>query len=106
LNVLDKFQAGVLEEFRLRKDIAIQRMREIPSFSVPHVTGAFYLFPKFQQKIPSDRLALKILESGVICAAGSAFGSLGEGHLRFSYANSRENIIRGLDIVREVVAGL
>jgi aspartate aminotransferase len=42
----------------------------------------------------------------VICAAGSAFGSLGEGHLRFSYANSRENIIRGLDIVREVVAGL
>ena len=106
LNVLDKFQTGVLEEFRTRKDIAIQRMREIPSFSVPHVTGAFYLFPKFQQKIPSDRLALKILESGVICAAGSAFGSLGEGHLRFSYANSRENIIRGLDIVREVVAGL
>jgi aspartate aminotransferase len=104
--VLEKFQAGVLKEFRMRKDIAMDKMREITSFSVPNVAGAFYLFPKFQQKIPSDKFALKILDSGVICAAGSAFGSLGEGHLRFSYANSRENIIRGLDIVREVAAGL
>jgi aspartate aminotransferase len=42
----------------------------------------------------------------VICAAGSSFGSLGEGHLRFSYANSQENIARGLDIVREVAEKL
>lgn len=106
LNVMDEFQAGVLEEFRKRRDIATQKLKEIPSFSVPPVAGAFYLFPRFGQNLPSDTFALKILEAGVICAPGSAFGSLGEGHLRFSYANSRENIVRGLDIVREVAARL
>jgi aspartate aminotransferase len=38
----------------------------------------------------------------VICAPGAAFGSKGEGHLRFSYANSQENISKGLDIVRDL----
>jgi aspartate aminotransferase len=36
-------------------------------------------------------------ESGVACLSGTAFGRYGEGHLRFSYANSRENIGRALD---------
>ncbi len=106
LNVLEEFQKGVLKEFRARRDIALKAMREIASFTVPAVSGAFYLFPSYEQKVPSDKFALKILDSGVICAAGSSFGSLGEGHLRFSYANSRENILEGLDRVREVAAGL
>jgi aspartate aminotransferase len=49
---------------------------------------------------------MELLKAGVICAPGSAFGSLGEGHLRFSYANSRENISDALDIVREVAEKL
>ena len=106
LDVLEEFQRGVLKEFRARRDIALKAMREIPSFSVPPVSGAFYLFPKYEQRIPSDKLALKILDAGVICAAGSSFGSLGEGHIRFSYANSRENILEGLERVRGVAAKL
>jgi aspartate aminotransferase len=49
---------------------------------------------------------LKILDRGVICAPGSAFGSHGEGHMRISYANSRDNIAKGLDVVKDVAAQL
>lgn len=106
LRVLETFQREVQAEFRERKVIATQKMSDIPSFSTPPVTGAFYLFPRYEQKLTSDKFAQKILDVGVICAPGSAFGTLGEGHLRFSYANSRENISRGLEIVKSLVAKL
>jgi aspartate aminotransferase len=104
--VEDRFQEEVLMEFRKRREIAIRMLSQIPSFTVPPVSGAFYLFPKYAHKMSSEKFALKILENGVICAPGSAFGTLGEGHLRFSYANSRENIERGLVIVKELAARL
>ena len=103
LGIIDKFQADMLQEFRKRREVALKKLSEIPSFSTPPVSGAFYAFPKYTQKIGSEKLALKILDAGVICAPGAAFGSKGEGHLRFSYANSRENISKGLDIVRGLV---
>jgi len=102
LKVIDEFMAEVLAEFRKRRDVATKKLSAIPSFSTSAVNGAFYMFPKYSQKTSSEKFALKILENGVICAPGSAFGTLGEGHLRFSYANSQENIAKGLDIVKEV----
>jgi len=106
LKVKDTFIAGMIDEFRMRREIALKKMARIPSFSTPPVNGAFYLFPKYTQKISSEKFALKILENGVICAPGSAFGSLGEGHVRFSYAKSRDNISKALDIVRDVAASM
>ncbi|MGQ9588159.1 MAG: pyridoxal phosphate-dependent aminotransferase [Thermoplasmata archaeon] len=106
LKVMDDFQAEVLKEFRKRRDLTMKKLSEIPCFSVRPVSGAFYVFPKYSQKISSDKLALRILDKGVICAPGIAFGSLGEGHLRFSYATSQENISKGLDIVKELMARL
>lgn len=98
--IIDKFQAEMLMEFRKRREVALKKLSEISSFSTPPVSGAFYAFPKYTQKMSSEKFALKILDAGVICAPGAAFGSKGEGHLRFSYANSQENISKGLDIVR------
>jgi aspartate aminotransferase len=106
MKVQDAFMRRVVEEFRARRQIAMQKLSEIPTFRTPSVSGAFYVFPEFAQKLPSEDFAQRILHMGVICAPGSAFGSLGEGHLRFSYANSRENIARGLDIVKELAAEL
>jgi aspartate aminotransferase len=106
LKIIDEFMAQVVAEFRKRRDIAMKKLSAIPSFSTPVVNGAFYVFPKYSQKMSSEKFALKILENGVICAPGSAFGSLGEGHLRFSYANSQENIAKGLDIVKDVAQTL
>jgi aspartate aminotransferase len=106
LDVQDEFHRQMLAEFRKRRDLAMRKVGDIPSFSTPKVNGAFYVFPKYSQRIGSEEFALKILKKGVICAPGNAFGSLGEGHLRFSYANSQENIAQGLDIVKEVAARL
>jgi aspartate aminotransferase len=106
LKVMDHFQSEVQAEFRSRREIAMKKLAEIPSFLTPSVNGAFYTFPKFSQALSSEEFALRILDTGVICAPGSAFGSLGEGHLRFSYANSRENIAKGLEIVRELAEKL
>ena len=106
IKVQDKFTAEMIAEFRRRREVATKKMAEISSFVTPPVNGAFYLFPKYSQKIQSEKFALKILDKGVICAPGSAFGSLGEGHLRFSYANSMENVARGLEIVKQVADSL
>jgi aspartate aminotransferase len=106
MKVQERFMRGVVKEFRERRAIAMKKLAEIPSFHTPSVSGAFYVFPDYDLKMPSEEFAQKILEQGVICAPGSAFGSLGEGHLRFSYANSRENIAKGLEIVGELAGRL
>lgn len=106
LKVIDRFQKEMLAEFRKRRDVAMRKLAEIPEFTTPPVSGAFYLFPRYSIPRPSEQLALKILEMGVICAPGSAFGSLGEGHLRFSYANSIDNIAKALEIIKAVMARL
>jgi aspartate aminotransferase len=100
------YRRQLLELFRRRRDLAMRKMAQIPGFSTPPVTGAFYVFPRYSQVIGSEDFAMRILKAGVICAPGAAFGSLGEGHLRFSYANSEENIEKGLDVVRDVAAGI
>lgn len=84
----------------------MRKLADIPSFRTPPVDGAFYVFPRYTQKITSDEFAQGLLRAGVICAPGSAFGTRGEGHLRFSYANSQENIEKGLEIVSEVAETL
>lgn len=100
------YRDRLLDMFRARRDIAMRCLADIPTFSTSKVSGAFYVFPKYSQDMPSEEFAMRILKEGVICAPGGAFGSLGEGHLRFSYANSEENIEKGLGIVRDVAASL
>jgi aspartate aminotransferase len=100
------YRRQLLELFRRRRDLAMRKMAQIPGFSTPPVTGAFYVFPRYSQNVGSEDFAMRILKAGVICAPGAAFGSLGEGHLRFSYANSEENIGKGLDAVRDVAAAI
>ena len=43
------------------------------------------------------------MKAGLICTPGSAFGTFGEGHLRFSYAASEEKIDKGMDILADTV---
>jgi aspartate aminotransferase len=64
--------------------------------------GAFYAFPKFDFDIPSEEFALNLAAKGLICSPGSAFGRLGEGHLRFSYACGVDKIDRGMDLLESV----
>jgi aspartate/methionine/tyrosine aminotransferase len=86
-------------EFEKRRDVMVAGLNKIKGFScrVPH--GAFYVFPNITRTgWPSKKLADALLEdAGVAALSGTAFGDFGEGYLRFSVANSIENIEKALD---------
>ena len=86
-------------EFKKRRDVMVAGLNKIKGFTcrVPH--GAFYVFPNITKTgWPSKKLADALLEdAGVAGLSGTAFGDFGEGYLRFSVANSIENIEKALD---------
>jgi aspartate/methionine/tyrosine aminotransferase len=91
-------------EFRRRRDVIVKSLNEIPGFRCSSPAGAFYAFPNVTGTgIPSRDLADILLnDAGVACLNGGAFGKHGEGYLRFSYANSLENIQEALSRIRKV----
>lgn len=88
-------------EFKRRRDCFVSRINTIPGFNCRLPAGAFYTFPNIRQTgLKSKQLADRLLEeAGVACLAGTAFGQFGEGYLRFSTANSIENLEKALDRV-------
>ncbi len=88
-------------EFLRRRDLFVERINRIPGFSCRAPKGAFYCFPNISGTgRTAKQLADALLEeAGVACLAGTAFGEYGEGYLRFSIANSYENINKALDKV-------
>jgi aspartate/methionine/tyrosine aminotransferase len=88
-------------EFKRRRDVMVAGLNKIPGFSCRIPKGAFYVFPNITQTgLSSKKLADELLEeAGVACLAGTSFGELGEGYLRFSVANSIENIQKALERV-------
>jgi aspartate/methionine/tyrosine aminotransferase len=88
-------------EFKRRRDVMVAGLNKIKGFScrLPH--GAFYVFPNIRGTgWPSKKLADALLDdAGVAALSGTAFGAFGEGYLRFSVANSIENIEKALDRV-------
>jgi len=92
--------ARMVREFRARRDLVVRRLRAIPGASVVSPDGAFYAFPRFDWERSSTEISRGLLSRGVITTPGDAFGSLGAGHLRLSFAASRENLEKGLGILR------
>ena len=94
-DVVDAMRA----KFKKRRDVMVAGLNKIKGFScrVPH--GAFYVFPNITKTgWPSKKLADALLDdAGVAALSGTAFGDFGEGYLRFSVANSIENIEKALD---------
>ncbi|MGH9771653.1 MAG: pyridoxal phosphate-dependent aminotransferase [Candidatus Acidiferrales bacterium] len=94
-------QSGVnlmLAEFRRRRAVIVEGLNRIPGIRCRQPRGAFYAFPNIKGTgMRSRELADALLnEAGVACLPGTAFGEGGEGYLRFSFANSVENIRRAL----------
>jgi len=90
---------AMVREFRARRDLVLRRLRQIPGVSVVPPGGAFYAFPRFDWTPSSSEIAIELLRRGVITTPGDAFGSLGAHHLRLSFAASRENLEKGLDLL-------
>ncbi len=82
------------QEFEHRRNLFVNGINKIKGFSCRLPKGAFYAFPNITETgWPSKKLADALLEeAGVAALSGTAFGEFGEGYLRFSVANSIENI--------------
>src|SRR5213596_1770240 len=90
-------------EFKRRRDVMVAGLNKIKGFSCRLPKGAFYVFPNIKGTgWPSKKLADALLDdAGVAALSGTAFGDFGEGYLRFSVANSIENIEKALDRVND-----
>jgi aspartate/methionine/tyrosine aminotransferase len=97
---------AMVEEFGRRREAMVAGLNRIPGFRCAWPQGAFYAFPSVTGTGRSSReLADLLLEdAGVACLSGTAFGSYGEGYLRFSYANSLENIGEALARIHALMA--
>ncbi len=104
LPTIDPYLVEARKTFKKRRDLITRRINEIPGMSLEAPRGAFYAFPSFDLPVSSQELANECARCGLICTPGSAFGSFGENHLRFSYAASEEKIEKGMDILADVVS--
>ncbi len=93
---------AMVAEFRARRQLFAAGLAKIPGVSVVKPAGAFYAFPKLDWPGTAQEVAGTLLQRGLITTPGDAFGSLGAGHLRLSFAASRANLRKGLDILRTV----
>ncbi len=95
----------MLAEFRRRRDTIVKGLNEIPGFRCKLPLGAFYAFPNVEGTgLDCGVLANRLLEEGGVAAlAGTCFGKYGNGFLRFSYANSVENIEKALAKIRRLL---
>jgi len=95
----------MVEEFRRRRDAIVAGLNRIHGFRCHKPLGAFYVFPNITGTGKDSRMLADVLlnEAGVACLSGTAFGKYGEGYLRFSYANSLENIDQALERIDKAV---
>ena len=93
---------AMVDEFRKRRDAFIAGLNSIPGFRCQVPQGAFYAFPNIEGTgRTSKQLADEFLyEAGVACLNGTAFGEFGDGYIRFSYANSLENLMEAVERMR------
>jgi aspartate/methionine/tyrosine aminotransferase len=85
--------------FRQRREVIVEGLNAIRSIRCARPRGAFYVFPNVEAlgKSSADLAAYLLEEAGVATLPGTAFGTHGEGFIRLAYANSVENIAKGLE---------
>ncbi len=96
---------AMVAEFRRRRDAFCAGLNQVPGFRCALPGGAFYAFANITGTgMKSKELADHLLyEAGVSCLSGAAFGEYGEGYIRFSYANSYENLMEAVERIKTAV---
>jgi aspartate/methionine/tyrosine aminotransferase len=96
---------NMVSEFRRRRDLFCTALNEIPGFHCTVPGGAFYAFPNIKKtgKTSKELSDFLLREAGVACLDGASFGEYGEGYLRFSYANSIENLMEAARRMKTVL---
>lgn len=98
--------SDMVAEFDARRTLVVEGLNAIEGVSCVMPQGAFYAFANIAQTgWQAKPLASALLEeAGVALIGGPDFGTLGEGYIRLSYANSRENITRALGRIDDFLA--
>ncbi len=99
----EEFTVKMVKEFSKRRKVIYEELKKIDGIHPNVPKGAFYIFPKYDYNIKSEKLAEELAKRGLLSAPGSAFGPGGEGHIRFSYAASIDDIRKGMEILRNYV---
>ena len=96
---------SMLNEFNSRRLLICKELNSIPKFKCMLPGGAFYAFPNIKDTgLSSDEAQnLFLNEAGVATIAGTSFGNSGQGYLRFSYANSKKNIIEAIRRIKKLL---
>ncbi|MGB2357933.1 MAG: pyridoxal phosphate-dependent aminotransferase [Paracoccaceae bacterium] len=96
----------MVAEFDSRRRIIVEALNDLPGVRCTDAAGAFYAFPNITGTGLSakDAQDLFLEKAGVATIAGTSFGVHGEGFIRFSYANSTENIERAIDRIRPLLS--
>jgi aspartate aminotransferase len=96
----------MVAQFRRRRDVIVDGLNSLEGVTCLKPEGAFYVFPNISGTgLKSIEFADIMLEkAGVACLSGTAFGEYGEGYVRFSYANSVENIREAISRIKKTLA--
>ena len=97
----------MMTAFSERRDVIVELLRELPGVTCPQPGGAFYTFPNISGTgMDARTLQSKLLEeAGVAAVAGPSFGINGDDNIRFSYANSVDNIRAAMERIGNLLAG-
>ena len=98
----------MVAEFKKRRDVIVACLNKLDGVSCLNPLGAFYAFANITKTgMTSAEFAKMAMDvAGVACLAGTAFGKYGEGYVRFSYANSIENIQDAVNRLEKALAGV
>jgi aspartate aminotransferase len=95
---------AMVKEFKERRDLVMKLIGGIPQLHCDVPKGAFYAFPRYDNQMKSEEMALYLMDKAeVAVTGGAAFGEAGEQHLRISYATSKDNIVSGLERVKKAL---
>ena len=95
----------MVQEFDARRQVIVRELNSLPGVTCTDAAGAFYAFPNISGTGMSSAEAQNLFldQAGVATVAGTSFGAFGEGYVRFSYANSTENILEAIARIRGVL---
>ncbi|QFU10168.1 Aspartate aminotransferase [Rhodobacteraceae bacterium THAF1] len=97
----------MVAQFDTRRRYIVKALNDLPGVRCADAGGAFYAFPNIEGTGMDSRTAQDrfLTEAGVATVSGTSFGAMGEGFVRFSYANSLERIEEAIGRIDKLLAG-
>ncbi|WP_280520510.1 aminotransferase class I/II-fold pyridoxal phosphate-dependent enzyme [Phaeobacter sp. J2-8] len=95
----------MVAQFDARREVIVRELNSLPGVRCSDPGGAFYAFPNIEGTGMNATEAQNLFldQAGVATVAGTSFGAMGEGYVRFSYANSTENIQEAIARIRKIL---